>query len=62
MYTLPSGPMVQSLFPLSSQEMVYTIAFFSVTSGSGDRLRKAGCHGTVVYTLGPAKTYKLGLS
>ena len=46
MYTLLSGPMVYTLFPCLPRKMVYTIAFFgSVTSGSGDRPRKEGCHG-----------------
>ena len=35
--------------------MVYTIAFFccSVTSGSGDRPEKEGCHGGGVYSFFP---------
>ena len=45
-YTLLSGPMVYTLFPCFPKKMVYTIAFFcSVTSGSGNRPRKEGCHG-----------------
>ena len=52
MYTLPSGPMVYTLFPLLPWKMVYTIAFCSVTSGSGDRPRKEDAT-VVVYTLFP---------
>ena len=52
MKTVFSGPMVYTLFPCFPRKMVYTIAFFcSVTSGSGDRLEKEGCHGGGVYSL-----------
>ena len=55
-YTLPSGPMVYTLFPCFPKKMVYTLVFFcSVTSGSGDRPRKRGVppprDPVVVYTL-----------
>ena len=54
-YTLLSGPMVTTfsldLFP---RKMVYPIAFLcSVTSGSGDRPRKEGCHVGGVYSFFP---------
>ena len=45
-YTLRTGPMVYTLFPCFPRQRVYTIGFFcSVTSGSGHRHRKEGCHG-----------------
>ena len=55
-YALLSGPMVYTLFPCFPRKMVYTISFFcSVTSGSGDRPRKEGCHGGGVYSTTPCK-------
>ena len=45
MYTLLSRPMVYTLVPGFPRKKVYTIVFFcSVTSRSGDRPRKEGCH------------------
>ena len=42
------------LFPLFSQENGMHHSFFcSVTSGSGDRPRKEGCHGGGVYSFSP---------
>ena len=53
-YTLLSGPMVYTCFPCFPRKMVCTIAFFcSVTSGSGDRPKKEGCHGGGVYSYFP---------
>ena len=50
MYTLFSGPMVYTLFfpclkLLSQENAIHHRFFCSVTSGSGDRPEKEGCHG-----------------
>ena len=43
------------VFPFSPRKMVYTLAFScSVTSGSGDRLRKEGCRSGGVYSFSPS--------
>ena len=49
LYALLSGPMAYTLFPCFPRKMGYTIFFFSVTSRSGDRPRKEGCHGGCIY-------------
>ena len=52
-YSLLSGPMVYTLFPCFPRKMVYTMVhsfFCSVTSGSGNRPRKGGCHGGGMYS------------
>ena len=54
MYTLLSGPMVYTLFPLFSQENgIHHIFFCSVTSGSGNRPRKEGWHNGGVHSFFP---------
>ena len=60
-YTLLSGPMVYTIFSCFPRKMVYTIAFFfsSVTSGSGDRPRKEGCHGGGVYSFFPNSFFQV---
>ena len=57
MYTLLSGPIMYTLFHCFPRKMVYTIAIFgSVTSGSGERPRKEGCHGGGVYSFFPGQS------
>ena len=49
-------------FPLFSQENGIHHSFFcSVTSGSGDRPRKEGCHGGGVYSFCPCKRPDFGM-
>ena len=59
-YTLLSGAMVYTLFPCFSQGNGIHHSFFcSVTSGSGDRPRKEGCHGGGVCSVFPGKAAKI---